>query len=131
MATIPLLMLPPSHCSCGSARWIGISSVLNFCGRLLDDKEVDDDDDDDASDADAGDLEAFCKNLDEGNASMSYAEKTEMITVADEYSKGSVEMARGGRMTVVKTQTAKGKRRQTLLKEVDKRRTVMKARLER
>ena len=97
---------------------------------MLDDKEVDDDDDD-ASDADAGDLEAFCKNLDEGNASMSYAEKTEMITVADEYSKGSVEMARGGRMTVVKTQTAKGKRRQTLLKEVDKRRTVMKARLER
>jgi len=101
-----------------------ISNVLRFCGQLL---FEDNDNDSVDSDVTAG-LEAFCRNLDDdAEQPMTFEEKAEMVTVSDKFSKGSVEVARGGRMTVVASKSPKEMRRKTLMKEVKKRQTILAA----
>jgi len=104
-----------------------ISNVLNFCGKLLyqdeDDASADSVESIDSNE-DTLDFESFCKNLgSDEEPPMTYEEKLSMITVNDKFSKGSVEVARGGRMSIVPTKGANQSRRKTLMKEVKKRQT--------
>ena len=106
---------------------------MKFCATLLfADEESNQDNSDDNSSVDSDvtfDFEAFCKNLDEDEAvKMSQAEKASMATVDDKYSHGSVEVARGKRMTLMPSASKKDLRRKTIIKEVKKRQTVLKAR---
>lgn len=106
-----------------------IQNVVKFCGTLLfQDEKSDSDDSVDStnSDEDSLDFEAFCKTLDgDEEPPMTYEEKCSMITVSDKYAKGSVEVARGGRMSMVAGKSANESRRKTLMKDVKKRQTVM------
>ena len=102
-----------------------ISHVCRFCGELLFENEnKGGDDDDSVGSEDTPDLEAFCATLgDDEEPPLTWEEKAGMITVDDKHSRGSVEVARGGRMTVVKRPSAKAKKRKTILKEVNRRQT--------
>jgi len=106
-----------------------VSNILSFCGTLLFQDEESGSDDSVGSansDEDAIDFESFCKTLGtDEEPPMTYEEKCSMITFNDKYSKGSVEVARGGRMSMVPTKGANESRRKTLMKEVKKRQTVM------
>lgn len=69
-------------------------------------------------------FEEFCKSLDEEEQpKMSFNEKLSMVVATDKYSKGSVEVARGKRMTLMPCHCVKVMRRKTILKEVKKRQT--------
>ena len=110
-----------------------ISNVLKFCASLLfANIESNQENSDDNSSVDSEvtfDFEAFCKTLEEEEAvKMSHAEKASMATVDDKYSHGSVEVARGKRMTLMPSSSKKDLRRKTIIKEVKKRQTVLKAR---
>jgi len=109
-----------------------ISSVLKFCGRMLfpdDENDSANSDDSDEDDEEIGDLEAFCKTLGEDEEPpLTFEEKMGMITVNEQFSKGSVEVARGGRMTMVAAKSTGATRRKTIMKEVKKRQTVLAAR---
>ena len=61
-------------------------------------------------------LKAFSQGEDK-EPSMTRKEKIGMITLDTKYSRGSVEVARSGRSTLIKHQSAKELRRQSLLKE--------------
>lgn len=54
---------------------------------------------------------------------MTYEEKATMVSVDDKYSKGSVEVARGKRMTLLPSNSKKDQRRKTIVKEVKRRQT--------
>jgi len=104
---------------------------------LFEDEEEGDDDKSDEDSADSEvtfDFEAFCKGLDddggESSGPMTHEEKMSMATVDEKFSKGSVEVARGKRMTLMPNSKDKKKetRRKTIIKEVKKRQTVLKAR---
>merc|ERR1712194_690692 len=85
-----------------------ISSVLKFCGRML----FPDDENDSANSDDSGEDE---------EPPLTFEEKMGMITVNEQFSKGSVEVARGGRMTMVAAKSTGATRRKTIMKEVKKR----------
>ena len=106
-----------------------ISNVCRFCANLLEDGEDNEDADDSAASELTEDLEAFCQTFDDDEEPpLTYEEKIGMITVDDKFSQGSVEVARGGRMTVVKRPSVGHKRRQTLVKDLRKRQTRMERR---
>lgn len=75
---------------------------MKFCGDLLFEEENSggggSDDDDGSGSVDSEltfDFESFCRNMGDGDRlTMTYQEKASMITVEDQYSKGSVEVAR-------------------------------------
>lgn len=104
-----------------------ISNVLKFCGDVLygDDEDEGSDSDDDSVDSQVTfDFEAFCKEIDEDSApTMSRKERRSMVTIDDRFSKGSVEVARGNRMTLHKPSNQKDMRKKTILKEVNRRQT--------
>ena len=64
----------------------------------------------------------------EGETKMTKEEKFSMVTVNEKYSKGSVEVARGRRMTLMPSNSKKDMRRQSILKEVEKRQSTLKIR---
>jgi len=104
-----------------------VTNVLKFCGDVLygDDEDADSDSDDDSVDSQVTfDFEAFCKEIDEDSPSkMSRKERRSMLTVDAKFSKGSVEVARGNRMTLHKTSNQQDMRKKTILKEVNRRQT--------
>ena len=99
--------------------------MLKFCGELMFEDDVDEDDDSVASEI--MDLETFCKTLNDSDYEqphMSFGEKAAMITINEKYSRGSVEVARGRRMTVMASQKgSRGTQRKIILKELKKRQT--------
>ncbi len=109
-----------------------ISNVLKFCGNLLFEDELDADGDDDSVASGANvDFETFCKNLQENPESlkMTYEEKASMAILDDKLCKGSVEVARGKRMTLMtNSMSKKRERKQTIVKEVKRRQTKLTAR---
>lgn len=103
-----------------------VSNVLKFCGDVLygDEDEGSDSDDDSVDSQVTFDFEAFCKEIDEDSApKMSRKERRSMVTIDDRFSKGSVEVARGNRMTLHKQSNQKDMRKKTILKEVNRRQT--------
>jgi len=108
-----------------------IKNVLRFCGEVLFEcgSADDDDKDDDESDV-TFDFEAFCMDLDEEGDSlythrMTKKDRISMITIKKRYSNGSVDVARGKRMTLVPSQGQREIRRKTVLKEVKYRQAKM------
>ena len=114
-----------------------ISAVMKFCGNLLfqeEDDESDYDDDEFSVDSELTfDFEAFCKKMSfqEDNtrdsqkkaARMTFMDKATMATVGGQFSHGSVEVARGKRMTIMPSKNKKEERRKTIMKEVKRRQT--------
>ena len=115
-----------------------IGSVIKFCANLVFGDEEEDDEDDGSSSVDSDatfDFEDFCKKLDdeeEGpkkkSTRMTMKEKLSMVTVDDKYSKGSVDVARGKRMTLMPADHHRHSRRQTIMKEVRTRQTRLSTR---
>ena len=100
---------------------------MKFCGELLFQDEENDEDNASVNSVDSEltfDFEAFCKSLDdEVEAEMTYEEKVSMVTVNDKYSGGSVEVARGTRMTLARPKGKSEMRKKTIMKEVKRRQT--------
>lgn len=92
--------------------------------------ESDDNDDSDSVDSEVTcDFESFCKSLNDEpedySYKMTYDEKMNMVTVDDKICKGSVESARGKRMTLMPNKKKKDTRKKTIVKEAKKRKTKM------
>lgn len=110
-----------------------ISNVLKFCADVLYAEEDDDDDDGSVNSELTFDLEAFADTLDEeGNLTghkMAKKERRTMIRPTDKYSKGSVEVARGGRPSFSRQPSGGDRRslRKTKVKAVKKRQTQMRS----
>mmetsp|Transcript_11389 Transcript_11389/g.24702 ORF Transcript_11389/g.24702 Transcript_11389/m.24702 type:complete len:401 (-) Transcript_11389:206-1408(-) len=104
-----------------------ISNVLKFCGDVLygDDEDEDNGNDDVSVDSQVTfDFEAFCQEIDEDSPHrMSRNERRSMVTIDEKFSKGSVEVARGHRMTLHKPSNQKEMRKKTILEEVNRRQT--------
>ena len=102
--------------------------MLKFLGNVLFEGDPDDNSDDDNS-ADSQltfDFESFCKTMaEEGDTKMTRAEKLSMVTADEKYSVGSVELARGKRMTIVPCTNKKADHRRTMVKEVSRRQTTL------
>jgi len=109
-----------------------IFNMLRFCGLLLFEKESYDHGDEDSVDSELTfDFESFCRTFDDEprmSQKMTYEEKAGMATVGEKLSKGSVEVARGGRMKLMPGDNKMDARRKTILKEVQRRQTKMKTR---
>jgi len=106
-----------------------ISNVMKFCGNMLFEGESNDNGDDDSVDSEVTfDFESFCRSLDDEHQTMTYEEKVGMATVDEKFSKGSVEVARGRRMTLVRSTGKTDTRRKTVVKEVEKRQTILAVR---
>mmetsp|Transcript_2574 Transcript_2574/g.5465 ORF Transcript_2574/g.5465 Transcript_2574/m.5465 type:complete len:395 (+) Transcript_2574:155-1339(+) len=108
-----------------------ISNVLKFCAEVLFDGDSEDktDNDDNSVDSEVTfDFESFARSLDaDGPPRMTVAEKMSMITVSEKYSRGSVEVARGKRMTLHQSKGKSGVERGTIMKEVKRRQTKVTA----
>lgn len=113
-----------------------ISHVLKFCADVLfQDEEKDDDDDNDSADSELTfDFEAYCKGLgqdeergDDNHFKMSFEDKISMVTIDKKLSKGSVEVARGKRMTLLPSNSKKDLRKKTIVKEVKRRQSLLAA----
>lgn len=111
-----------------------ISNAIKFCADILDEDEGGDDDDKSVESEGTFDLEAFAQTLDEEgnltNQKLTKKDRLTMIRVTDKYTKGSVEVARGGRPTFAKQSHRTHERktlRKTKVKAVKKRQTQMKA----
>lgn len=103
-----------------------ISNVLKFCADVLFKGDSNDNDDDDSSvDSELTfDFESFCRTIvDEGETKMTHDEKADMVTVEEKYSRGSVEVARGKRMTLIRSKGKTDLRRKTIVNEVKRRQT--------
>mmetsp|Transcript_27107 Transcript_27107/g.57573 ORF Transcript_27107/g.57573 Transcript_27107/m.57573 type:complete len:398 (-) Transcript_27107:279-1472(-) len=112
-----------------------IFNVLKFCGEFLFEGETNDKGDNEHSVDDSEvtfDFEPFCRSLDMDSdqpKKLAFEEKAGMATVDDKLCKGSVEVARGGRMTLMhQSNTAENVRRKTIVKEVKRRQTMLQAR---
>ena len=100
--------------------------VCRFCGQLLTEQmedPADGDSDDESEVTPTPDLHVFCKQLSEQEETdellpLTLEEKMDMITVDERFSRGSVEVARGGRMTLVSKPSKNTVRRKTIVKEV-------------
>ena len=108
---------------------------MKFCSDMLFEEEDSDSiGDDDSVDSELTfDFETFCRTLDDEDergdeTKMTKEEKFSMVTVNEKFSKGSVEVARGKRMTLMPSNSKKDMRRQTILKEVKRRQTTLKNR---
>ena len=103
-----------------------IANVLKVCGDLLFPEEEDesDYDEDSVDSALTFDFEAFCKKMDDtpGGEKKPNAIAT-MVTVGEQWTHGSVEVARGGAMTLMPTKNKKEERRKHIVSEVKKRQT--------
>eukprot|EP01082_Thalassiosira_pseudonana_P004843 g4167.t1 g4167 contig15:479678-481380(+) len=113
-----------------------IGNVMKFCGEVLfamtmNDDEEEDDDYDDGVDSELT-FEDLCKQIaeeeDAGFHEMTTEDKMSMISVQDKFSKGSVEVARGKRMTLMPTKDKGESRRKTIVKEAHRRATKMAVR---
>ena len=104
--------------------------MLKFCADVLFKGDSNDNDDDDSSvDSELTfDFESFCRDLDDEHDTMTFEEKVSMATVDENFSKGSVEVARGKRMTLVQSTSRTDMRSNTIVKEVKKRQTILAAR---
>ena len=74
------------------------------------------------------DFESFCKSLNEseergGRTTMSFEDKVTMVSIGEKFSQGSVEVARGKRMTLMPSSNKTGQRKKTIMREVRKRQT--------
>mmetsp|Transcript_28175 Transcript_28175/g.48610 ORF Transcript_28175/g.48610 Transcript_28175/m.48610 type:complete len:404 (-) Transcript_28175:212-1423(-) len=106
-----------------------ISNVMKFCGDMLFEGDSNDSQDDDSVDSEVTfDFESFCRTLDDEHDTMTFEEKVGMVTVDEKFSKGSVEVARGKRMTLVRSTGKTDMHRKTIVKEVKKRQTILAAR---
>lgn len=99
-----------------------ISNVMKFLAEMLFEGEIQ------SGDSVCSDLtfdfETFCKSLSEApdeatSLKMTYAEKASMVSIDEKFSQGSVEVARGKRMSLKKGKS--DSRRQILLKEASRR----------
>ena len=100
--------------------------MLKFCADVLFKGDSNDNDDDDSSvDSELTfDFESFCRTIvDEGETKMTHDEKADMVTVEEKYSRGSVEVARGKRMTLIRSKGKTDLRRKTIVNEVKRRQT--------
>ncbi len=112
-----------------------ISSVLKVCGDLLfpEDEEEEGSDYDEEDSVDSAltfDFAAFCKKMEEttpqgGRKTNAIAK---MVTIGEKWSNGSVEVARGGAMTLMPTKNRKEERRKHIMTEVKKRQGEVKKR---
>ncbi len=104
-----------------------IGAVMRFCGNILFEETMHQDAADDNTSVGSEltfDFDAFCRQLDDdARNKMSHAEKVSMVTVGEKFSQGSVEVARGKRMTLLPTQNNMEERRKTIMKEVKRRQT--------
>jgi len=110
-----------------------ISHVLKFCGDMLFEGESNYGDDDNSVESELTfDFESFCRSLDdeseESTLKMTYEEKLTMVTVDAKLCKGSVENARGKRMTLMSNKKDKDARKKSIVKEVKRRQTKLAAR---
>lgn len=124
-----------------------IANVLKFCEEVLfeDSEDAANDGDDDSVGSDNSDLtfdfESFCNDLkDEGDNNggrgsqrMSRAARKtmvrDMVTIGDKFSQGSVDKARGRKMTILpgkSSRKASHDKRKTIVKEVKRRQTKMR-----
>jgi len=110
-----------------------IVNVLRFCGDLLFEDERKAKGQDDGDSVDSGvtfDFETFCMSLNEEPADswkMTYEEKASMVTVDEKICKGSVDVARGKRVTLMPSKSEKDMRRKTIVNEVKRRQTKLAA----
>lgn len=103
-----------------------ISNVLKFCGDVLFEGEEKAIGDDDSAGSDVTfDFESFCNTLDDDDyqTKVTTDERMTMVSLDDRFSKGSVEVARGHRVTLANKSVQKDVRRKTMMKEVKKRQT--------
>lgn len=104
-----------------------ISVVMKFCGDMLfegENDDAEDKDDGDASDDETLDFEAFCKTLgDDGSGELTYEEKVNMVVIDEKFAKGSVERARGQRMTMMPSKNTKQANRKTVVDKAKRRQT--------
>ena len=93
---------------------------MKFCGNMLFKGEPNANDDDDSVDSKATiDFESFWSTLDEENhMDLTFEEKVGMAAVDEGFSGGSVEVARGGTMTLAPRRSMKEMRRKTIVREV-------------
>ena len=102
---------------------------MKFCGDMLFEGDSNDNGDDDSVGSEVTfNFESFCRDLDDEHDTMTFEEKAGMATVDENFSKGSVEVARGKRMTLVQSTSRTDMRRKTIVKEVKKRQTILAAR---
>jgi len=101
-----------------------ISNMLKFCGEVLFDGDSGDYNNSDDNSVDSEltfDFESFCKTLNgEDTAKMTTEERMSMVSIGKKYSQGSVEIARGRKMTLAKTKCKKEVHRKTIAKEAKK-----------
>ena len=100
---------------------------MKFCAELLfppDENENDKNTDEDSVDSEVTfDFEAYCRSLDENedhDHPMSRDDKASMAILDDKFSKGSVDVARGKRMTLMPNANKKEARRKTVMKKARK-----------
>ncbi len=102
-----------------------ISNVIKVCGDLLFSEEEDesDYDEDSVDSALTFDFDAFCNKMEDktpegGKKTNAIAT---MLEVGEQWTHGSVEVARGGAMTLMPTKNKKEERRKQIVSEVNKR----------